>query len=320
MEKKTYGAYRLLMDWKTSGDGYIVVASKEDRVYLLRQYRSHILPDEAKAQRMPRLYSRLKKEFEDFMAHRIAVNTALAGTKDEGSVNYPTDWFVCENRFIEASPFLPNVMDGDDIEKLPIQDIYFIMKEAAKALSAIHRCKVAHGNLNYRNIVAMKGYYYGSPKKYLVKITDFSGSFPDGEVPPVDVLGCSQQVMSPELAECFITDFHKSALAKLSMKTDIFSLATVFYRYLTGKPYPTYRDLPDFLEKREYVYPGEALYCGGKIVLDREDLKEDYIVRLLANMLHPDPQKRPTAQEVVEVLEEGSIINLPDCDSIITEF
>ena len=320
MKKTKYGSYELLMDWKTSDAGFIAVASKGDKLFTLEQHRSYILPDETKAEKSPALYARLKQNFDEFKDNHIAVNTALAATEKDGNVNYPTDWFVQDRFFTEATPFLPNVMDGDEIAKMPTEDIVFIMKEAAKALAAIHRTKVVHGNLNIRNIVAMKGFYYGSPLKYLVKITNFNRSFFDGKIPPADLIGGTQQFISPEMTECLIRDREESSLTKLSAKTDIFSLGVVFYEYLSKRVYPPYADLPDYLKDKPIVYPGEALCCGGKIVLKIDILKENYIVRLLANMLHPDPDKRPTAEEVAEVLETEALMKVPNTDKIVTEF
>ncbi len=309
--------YELTKKWEVSNIGMTAQAKRGSKRYFLKQYGEYKMPRHD-ASTTPKLYNRLKAEFESFMANRIAINHALATLAGPGgNIILPSDWFVDDIYYIEATEFIENLIEDEAILNLPREKILFIMLTAAGALHNIHRKNIVHSDLKRTNILAAKN----SAGKIVAKIIDFDRGYFVNDIRP-DELGGDQNFMSPELAQCFIYDMADEALEYLSTKSDIFSLGLVFHNYLTKGAFPKIKGLTGALKDRadegNMVYCGEAVLAGAQLFISKK-VGDKYLSHLLAAMLQPEPTERPTAQEVLEVLKTKRVLEIKADSAIQVE-
>lgn len=307
--------YELIKDWKVSNIGMTAQAKRGGKRYFLKKYGEYKMPRHD-ASTSPRLYDKLKGEFDAFVENRIAINTALASLAGPGgNIILPTDWFVDDIYYIEATEFIENLIEDEDILNLPRENILFIMLTASGALHNIHRKNIVHSDLKRTNILAARN----SAGNTVAKIIDFDRGYFANNIRP-DELGGDQNFMSPELAQCFMYDMADEALAYLSTKSDIFSLGLVFHNYLTKGAFPKISGLTGALKARvdegQIVYCCEAILAGARLEISRK-VGDKYLTHLLAAMLQPEPEDRPTAQEVLNVLKTKKILDVKP-DSVIS--
>ena len=321
--------YELVGEWKTSNIGYTAKANRGGKTFFLKKYGNYKMPrhDESTT---PKLYNKLKKNFEDFMQNRIAINEALKDLAGPGgNIILPSDWFVDDICYVEASEFVANLIEDEDILKLPMENKLFIMMTAAGALHNIHRKKIVHSDLKRSNLLAARN----GAGNTVAKIIDFDKSYFEHNI-RAEELGGDQKFMSPELAYCFIVDFDEEALKELSTKSDIFSLGLIFHNYLVTKEvrkdgkketiglFPEIEGLSGSLKKRmdkgEVVCSCEAVLSGAKMIVSKQ-IKEKYLSHLIANMLQPNPADRPTAHEVLQVLRNKSVMDVKAESPILIE-
>lgn len=307
--------YELTKEWKVSNIGMTTQAKRGGKRYFLKKYGEYKMPRHD-ASTSPRLYDKLKAEFDAFMENRIAINEALASLAGPGgNIILPTDWFVDDIYYIEATEFIENLIEDEDILNLPRENILFIMLTASGALHNIHRKNIVHSDLKRTNILAARN----SAGNTVAKIIDFDRGYFANNIRP-DELGGDQNFMSPELAQCFMYDMADEALAYLSTKSDIFSLGLVFHNYLTKGAFPKISGLTGALKERaddgQTVYCCEAILAGAHLEISRK-VGDKYLSHLLVAMLQPEPDDRPTAQEVLNILKTKRVLDV-NADSVIT--
>ena len=309
--------YEIVKDWTVSNIGMTAQGKKGGKLYFMKRYGEYKLP-RRDSSTSPRLYDKLKAEFDAFVNNRIAINTTLASLAGPGgNIVLPSDWFVDDIYYIEATEFVSSVIEDEEIFKLSRDNILFIMLTAAGALHNIHRKNIVHSDLKRTNILAARN----SSGNTVAKIIDFDRAYFANDIRP-DELGGDQSFMSPELAQCFMYDMADEALAYMSTKSDIFSLGLVFHNYLTGGEFPKIVGLTGALEERrregKMVYSCEALLAGAGLEISRK-VGDEYLTHLLAAMLQTEPSDRPTAQEVLEVLKTRRVLELKADSSIKIE-
>lgn len=320
--------YELIGDWKVANRGFTIQATKGSKKYFLKKYGMYKMP-RRDASTSEALYNRMKGEFDSFMENRIAINKALTDLAGPGgNIILPTHWFVEDICYIEATEFVNDLIEDEEILKLSIDDKIFIMLTAAAALYNIHKKKIVHSDLKRTNILAARN----SSGRISAKIIDFDMSYFEDDIRP-DELGGDQNFMSPELAQCFMYDMADEALEYMSTKSDIFSLGLVFHDYLVTKNvteegkrrtkgcHPAIEGLTGKLKERmdsgKTVYCCEAILAGGKLVIS-DKITQKYLSHLIAAMLQPEPDDRPTAQEVLDVLRNKRILEIKS-DSIVIQ-
>lgn len=315
--------YELITDWTVSNIGHTALAQKGRKKYFLKRYGEYKMPRHD-ASVSARLYEQLKAEFEPFRDNRIAINEALKELAGPGgNIILPTDWFVDDIFYIEATEFVENLIEDKDILDLSKEEKLFIMLTAAGALLNIHRKNIVHSDLKRTNILAAKN----PSGKIVAKIIDFDRSYFADKVRRLE-LGGDLNFMSPELAQCIMcgctedgdpTEEMEEALSYLSTKSDIFSLGLVFHDYLADGEHPQIEGLTGSLKARadkgKTVYCSEALLNGGKLIVS-DKIEEKYLSHLIAAMLQLEPEDRPSAQEVLEVLKTKRVLELKSDSSV----
>ena len=313
--------YELIGDWKVANRGFTAQATKGGKKYFLKRYNLKKMP-RRDASTTPASYERLKKEFESFMNNRIAINKALRDLAGPGgNIILPVNWFVEDICYVEATEFVSGLIEDEEILNLSDDEKLFIMLTAAASLYNIHKKKIVHSDLKRTNILAA----HNATGRIAAKIIDFDMSYFEDDIRPKE-MGGDQNFMSPELAQCFIYDFIDEALECMSTKSDIFSLGLVFHDYLVTEKYtdetgkrrtrgchPKIEGLTGKLKKNmeegKTVYCSEALLAEARLVVSGK-IKEKYLRHLIAAMLQPEPEDRPTAHEVLDALRNKKVLDL----------
>ena len=308
--------YELIEDWKSSNVGFTALAKKGGKKFFLKRYGEYKMPRKDSST-SPTLYARLEKSFNEFKNYRIAINTSLKEIAVMGgNIILPNDWWVEDINFIEATEFINGILSDDAINALSQENLEFIMKTAAGALISIHKKNIVHSDLKRSNIIVVKN----TMGREVAKIIDFDKSYFVGKVREDD-LGGDQVYMSPELALCIMQECEEGT-DTLTTKSDVFSLGMVFYSYLTGGGQPEIVELKGKLKERrdsgKAVCCCEALLGGAKLSIGKE-IKEEYLRRLIANMLYKDPEKRISAQRVLDVLKSKEELDVLDGQGIAVE-
>ena len=308
--------FELLGDWKPANRGYTAIATRGGKKYFLKKYGDFKLPrNDGTTSEKGR--ERMTREFNAFMENRIALNMALKELAGPGgNIILPLEWFVDDICFVEATEWVENLIEDEDILKLPREDIKFIMLTAAGALNNVHRKNIVHSDLKRTNLLAAR-----NPAGRVVgKLIDFDKSYFVNNVRE-DELGGDQAYLSPELGYTLMTELSEEGIALLSTKSDIFSLGLIFHNYLTGGEMPEYLDLPDHLTKR--LAEGKGVYCfeallteNGKLAISPK-ITEPYLVNLICAMLQPEPEDRPTALDVVVTLRDKKILPVKEDSRIV---
>lgn len=301
------GKYTLSGDWEISNVGHTALAVFNDKKYFMKRYNSYRMPKNDPATISRKLYEKQKAAFEEFVAYRKEINEKLSEVaKSGGNIILPCEWFVADNAFIEVTDYIEDIVGDDRLFGLSAQDRILLLLTAAGALKGIHDAGIVHSDLKRSNILVKKNAY----GKYLAKIIDFDKSYFVNRI-RVNDLGGDQCYMSPELAYCLMSDLSESAVKRLSLKSDIFSLGIVFYSYLCGGRFPEIRT-PSGDRIGNSQYCGEALVRGNTLAIGRE-IEEEYLRALIANMLYKDPAMRPDAQTVINVIKEKRVLSVrPD--------
>lgn len=311
------GGYELIGDWKVSNVGFTALATRGGKKYFLKRYGEYKKPRK-NASTSDKLFARLNKEFDEFVRYRTAIKETLATVAvPGGNIILPSKCFVDDINFIEVTEFINNLIEDEKILELSSKELDLVMKTAAKAVMDIHRMNIVHSDLKRTNILVARN----SAGNTVAKIIDFDKSYFADSVREKD-LGGDQLYMSPELALCLITECEEDAVAKLSTKSDVFSLGVVFYNYLTKGEFPKIAGLKGKLKEKadegKVIYCGEALVSGAKLVISNK-IKDEYMRRLIANMLYIDPEKRISAQEVFDVLKNERVLPLDEGQGILLE-
>ena len=305
----TYGKYKLITNWQRADQCFIARATLDEKVYFLKRYENYIEPARSPQMRED-VYARLNADFERFTSYRADVIKAISKVATPGgNLVYPTDWFIENHFYVEATEYIPDLIEETDLYRLSPLETESLMKTATGALCTLHRAGIVHGEINLDNVVAERNPNVGSGFPILAKLIDLDKSYFADRLPAPEDFAKSRGYMSPEMNYCIMRDFEDGSMSALCAKSDIFSLGLLFHKLLTKGEFPDIVDLPDEKSNRDDIYPGEALSADGKLLLKKSKIKEEYLLILIANMLNPKAEGRPTAQEVLEVLKTKKVLN-----------
>ena len=201
------GKYKLISDWEIANTAHTALAEYDGKKHFLKKYNNYKMPRK-NASTSAELYARQEEEFKAFVDYRTALNTKLGKiAQSGGNIILPSEWFVADNVFVEATEFIEGTVSEDTLFKLSDDDKYFLLLTAAGALKSLHSAGIIHSDLKRSNILVIKNAY----GKYIAKIIDFDKSYFEGR-PRVNDLGGDQCYVSPELAYCLMSDLAESGV------------------------------------------------------------------------------------------------------------
>ncbi len=287
------GTYELSGALSNQNAGYSVwgFGKKNGKNYFIKQFVAQKYPANDTVSSPERLQKKIK-ECERFEQKKRAVYKMLNENSDGNAVRVE-EFFRIESKYyismrkIEALPW-----DVATVAALPSGEIRRLCAIIAHGIDSLHKGRIVHADLKHDNVLFMK-----TDKGYTTaKIIDFDSSFLETDPPLAgdEIIG-DLVYFSPEACRSIWGEE-----MTLTCKMDIFALGVLFHQYFTGQ-------LPGF-DTEQSSYPGEAVAKGelltvsGKIPTDVHDL--------LASMLNPDPELRPTAIEVFNTLR-GIVVTSP---------
>ena len=305
--------YILTGSWNPGQRGQTISAKKGGKKFFIKKYTNFVLP--TKDGTYDATTIRKKKEaFDAFSKLRMRiVDTLRRISVGGGNIIVPCEYFVEGNHYYEVTEFVDGAIRDEDLEAvlstISADSKKMTMLTAAGALSSIHSVGVIHGDLKLPNILVVKN----GAGSFVAKIIDFDSSY---FVDDRRYIGGDDVYCSPELGDYIATEDEEEQeelAKKLTPKTDIFSLGVVFHFYLTGKlPQPKTlspgmqrtKERKERAGKKAVFYPWDILKNGCELKLD-DSITSLSLRALLLDMMDKDPEKRPTAAEVLDRLKSG---------------
>lgn len=290
--------------WKNTGSGTFVIGKYNGKKYFIKRYNmGPRLPSKS----IPEpVFSELKGEADRLEKKQAEIKKRLRDlTPDTDFIVVPEDIFWDENIFTTVTQFIPDEVRDYDFTSLDAKSFIKVCRDMTERIRKIHDAGVTHGDLKEKNyIFCVKG---GKIRVYLI---DFDSSYPSDYSVLKDSAGDSllghpatftEGYQSPEIAIYNYEDKGVIDAATISQKTDIFTLAVIFHKLWTGE-FPSV--IGDACAVGEAVYLDRELKLSGKFDAVLGDKNGCKFSSLLKWMLTKDPAVRPTAQQVMDALED----------------
>lgn len=297
------------INWKITGNGAFIIAEYGGTKYFVKRYTM--------GPRMPTseipepVYSDNKKTADGLTQKQEEIRRLFK----KAGLNVDTHHIVVEeenfwdddNMFVTVTRVIPNENEGFDYKRLSQKDFVKLCCDITELIRKIHDAGVTHGDLKEKNILIQNN--SGAFVPYLI---DFDSSYPsdyptrkksDG-TPMLSVpIVYSPGYQSPEIA---INNFNNDNgdevdTTLISNKTDIFTLALIFHKLWTGI-FPTV--IGDDCPVAEAVYMGTPIRLDSKFDVTLGANNECKFSGLLEWMLSKEGKDRPTAQQVLDVLND----------------
>lgn len=305
--------YEIQSEWRNGQRGMTALATRGGKKYFVKKYTKFVLPTDDGM--FDERTKEMKREFFDAF-HRVrqrVIDAIAPAAGTGGNIVIPCDSFVDGIHYYEVTEFINGVVPDDELQSflygLSYEDKLLMMKTAAGALSTVHSAGIIHSDLKLKNIIVVRN----SASKFVAKLIDFDSSYPDDEK---KFVGGDDVYCSPELAAYVCTEDEAEMevlTRRLTNKTDIFSLGVVYHFYLSGE-FPDAVELSERLktlkERRERAGKSAVFYTHQLLDEGCELKLSDKITSvnlkcLILDMLEKDPEKRPTAMQVLMRLKGG---------------
>lgn len=282
------GDYRLTKELTSQNSGFSVwgYGVKQGKEFFIKQFLSPKYPENDTVSSPKRLQKRLKL-CEDFEYSKRRLYQTLNRCSDGNAVRVHEFFRVGSNYYISTQKITAPSWDIERIAALRDVDKRRLCATIAHAVASFHEGGLVHADLKHTNIL----FAHGASGIMTAKIIDFDSSFLETNPPqPGEEIIGDQVYFSPEAC------LHLwGEEVPLTCKMDVFALGVLFHQYFTGR-------LPEF-DRERFCYPGEAVANGDRLIL-WQGLPQ-WLSQLLGSMLSPDPNSRPAAAEVFEVLYDG---------------
>jgi len=318
MANVSINGYSIDLDsMKSSTSGTIGVAKKDGTKYFCKRINKPVEPCDNGALSAKAMEAN-QALFNDFKRRKTRLNTVLRGVAGiGGNIVYPLEEAVYDHHWTEFYEYIEDAVPEGDYAKviagLSDKEKQMVLKVAIGSLQTLHSQHIVHADLKLTNIMLVKK----SSGTYASKIIDFDGAFFEDDV-PLDSITGTVNYYSPELAIYSSNEdpeFREKFRSMISTKSDIFTMGIVLHEYLTGvKPEPD--GLPSQLQKRKdagkFIYPWEVLLTHDEgqpphqlVISDK--INEPAYVALISDMLCLEPERRPSATEVLKRLNSKEL-------------
>ena len=295
----TIHGYRILKDFVVAGGmSKVTFAEKEGNEYFIKEFLSpkYPMPDSPGSERVK---EQRRKACEAFEKHHRELNEKIK-TKVSlgGNLVFAVDFFRSGTSYYKVTEKIDTTsMSCVEISKLPFDKLKILALTVCNSVKILHSLNIVHGDLKPDNILIKK-----TSLGYSGKLIDFDDSYFSGN-PPTDreSLVGTPEYYSPEQAAYIMDEDEEISGSTLTLKSDIFTLGIILCEYFTGmKP----------------ILPTDhsstwSCIDDGKMFSFRKSISVD-VVSLIRRMISRDPQKRPTIQEVFELIKTAKEVPITD--------
>lgn len=285
--------YTILQDFIVAGGmSKISFATKGGKEYFIKEflYPKYPMPDSPGSERVK---EQKRKACEAFEKHHRELNKKIS-TKVSlgGNLVFAVDFFRHGPCYYKVTEKIDTEsLSCKDISRLPIDSIILISRCVCHSLRIMHDLGIVHGDLKPDNILIKK-----TSSAFSGKLIDFDDSYFSGLPPTNENLVGTPEYYSPEQAAYIMDEDGEIDGKTLTLKSDIFTLGIILCEYFTGEK-PIVED--------KYKNTWNSVEHG--IVPKFSKGIPANISALLSEMLHKDPAKRPSIDQVFNVLKERRI-------------
>lgn len=277
--------YTLKAELKNANSGFSKwgFAIKNSKEYFIKELITPVYPLD-KSVMSEELFQKRRNQCAQYEANSKKF-FELINKASRGNLVRVIEFFRCGSRYylisekVEGkSPSMEYIASLDEEKKL------LLLKSVAHCFYDLHSVGIVHSDVKPNNIL-VKATKNGN---YVAKLIDFDSGFLKGDAINNKELGGELTYLAPEtFLGIYGEDVHPDE------KSDIFGLGLMFHEYYCGF-------LP-YYDQNEYEYPYEAALDGGLLKPDTEMIPDD-IANLITSMLDADPTKRPSAEEIIKIL------------------
>ncbi len=246
----------------------------------------------------PEKRARKLRKCQEFEHRKVRVYHTINECSD-GNLTRVVDFFRVGAKYYMAMPRIRALkVEVGDVASLPENTKRRICMVIAHSIARLHSAHFVHADIKHSNVM----FVYSQKYELTAKVIDYDAGFFEDDPPrnPEAIAG-DMNYFSPEVYRAW-----REEGMHLTCKMDVFSMGVLFHQYLTGK-------LPGF-PSEEFESVGEAVSCGEKAQVSESLPKDMY--NLIVAMLDTDPNKRPTAEDVFNILSGTKVATYTVCHQV----
>lgn len=271
---------------KDAGQCMWAFAEKDGHEYFVKEFLD---PKRPGSMASPEDRERLLAQCAEFERRHTSVMNRL-DPKDTGAGNLvmAKDFFFEKTRYYKITGRL-HPADVPKPHELSVKEKRVLLLTLMASLRFLHEHEIVHGDLKPDNILLHRPTEKGF---YTAKLIDFDDAYVSGDPKPRDEIGGDPVHGAPEWLRYMQND-RSVGPGQLTTAVDVFALALIVHRYLTGEP-------PAF--PAGFASAGEAVKAGVALTFDRR-LHPD-LAGALRRATAADPCGRPAVGELREMIDE----------------
>lgn len=282
--------YTLLTPFETAGNCQFAQAEFNGNKYFVKTFLSPKFPKSGSEETKRKKLEACKIFYEQQQSIMEKFRTI---TSDSGGGNLivPIDFFHDNSQFYKISELVNiETLNITDISNFTWKEKSLILKTIISSVGILHRLNIVHGDLKPDNILIS----ISETKKFVAKVIDMDSSYFAYQSPDKDTLVFTPPYASPEIGKYIKSDDDEDR-KKISCKSDIYALGIIFSQYVSGIM-PTPKDAT-------YKECWVATLNSGEIECNLNGSPRAF-QQLIKNMLHVDPNLRPSAFEILNILKD----------------
>ena len=283
--------------WRLTGNGEYVLGKKGTTTYFIKRNIHVRYPTRDMTPDVYKTYKVVAEALEQKQAELSRRMKGLTWARDRIVVEEVHFW-DSENKFTTVTVCVPDVLPSEfKLSSLPRDQIIALARDFAERLQLLHDRGVIHGDLKEKNVL-VKAAAGGTYQSYLI---DFDSSYTADAIPAWDSIGGTDGYQSPEVMR-YVFDEGASEPSTITPATDIFTWGIVLHRWWCDA-FPTV-DL-------DRGSGGAAVYLDKTVTIDKKfDVQIGpkcgaTLMSLINWAFAKDPAKRPTAEQLVQVLNDS---------------